>query len=126
MLSVFPGLLIWPVMLVFVLAFMYAVPGLEYTTYSWSIAAGILVLAPLISWFVRWLLPEDDIRLEIFFMLNILIEILGILGTVNGQTAVEGVDKIEWGVLFANVSLALFGIVVGAAIYRRKLNKIKI
>jgi hypothetical protein len=39
----------------------------------------------LLTWGVRWLVPEKELRLEVFFLSNALIAILGIIATVNGR-----------------------------------------
>ena len=51
--------------------------------------------------------------LEVFFLSNALIAILGVIATVNGKTAVEGVSEVNVGAFLGIVGLVLLGGVVG-------------
>ena len=69
------------------------------------------------------LLPDEDLRLELFFLTNALVAILGIIATVNGRTAVEGVGDVDWSALTGCVVLFLVGAIAGWMVYviKRKL-----
>ena len=83
----------------------------------------VFVVIPLGRWLIRWLLPEEDLRLELFFLTNALVAILGIIATVNGRTAVEGVGVVDWSALTGCVVLFLVGAIAGCMVYviKRKL-----
>ena len=83
----------------------------------------VLVVIPLGRWLVKWLLPEEDLRLELFFLTNALVAILGIIATVNGRTAVEGVSDVDWGALAGCVVIFVVGAIAGwiAYVVKRKL-----
>lgn len=60
-------------------------------------AVGVLILISVGTLFLRYLLPEKELRLELLFLTNALTAILGIIATVNGRTAVTGISEVDWG-----------------------------
>ena len=50
----------------------------------------------MVSYGLGLLIPEKEIRLELLFMINLLIAALGIVATVNGRTAATGTNHVEW------------------------------
>lgn len=91
--------------------------------------AALFLAVPLTAYFVKWLLPEPDIRLELMFMINLLIAALGIVATVNGRTAAVGTNDVDWYALSAVFGLLAVGcaagIVLNRFIIKRKINKIQ-
>ena len=73
---------------------------------------------------IKYLLPEKDIRLEILFLVNILIAMMGVIATVNGRTAVRGVSDINWDALLGVFTITLFGGLIGFLINKYSLNRI--
>lgn len=86
-------------------------------------AAAVFVLIPAGSFLLRWLLPEKELRLELLFLANALIAILGIIATVNGRTAVKGIDEIDWGALAGLTILLVAGALVGMILRKVKLKR---
>lgn len=118
----FPGILIFPVLFSVLVWLIFSFPGVSFPLIAWSMAAGVLVLIPLGSFFLRWLLPEKELRLELLFLANALIAILGIIATVNGRTAVAGVSEVDWTALGGLLGLLLLG--GGIGFLRRKMKKV--
>lgn len=86
-LNIYPGLLLLPV-LYFVLAqLFYALPGVSFNTISYGLAIAVFIFFPLLSWGFTKLLPEEDLRLEILFIVNLIVCMIGLITTVNGETA---------------------------------------
>lgn len=108
-----PGLLIFPVLFSLLVEMIFAMPGVDFTAVAWIAAGGVLVLAPVLTWMLKWLLPDLESRLELMFLVNILTAALGIVATVNGRTASAGTTRIEWAALAAVLALLLGGTVVG-------------
>ena len=81
----FPGLLIFPVLFYIETQCMFLFTGDDFQVIAYLLAACVLILVPVLSWGVRWLVPEKELRLEVFFLSNALIAILGIIATVNGR-----------------------------------------
>lgn len=118
----FPGILILAVLFAAEVALIYQLPGVGFTTTAWSMALAVIVLLPAISWLIGWLLPEKDLRLEILFLCNALLLLLGIVSTVNGTTNFKGSDAIEWTALGAFLLLAFVCALIGWMRSRKILN----
>lgn len=123
----FPGLLIFPVLFSLLVQLIFSLPGMDFALIGWGTAGALLVLMPLLALGVEWLLPESDMRLEMTFLLNALIALLGVVATVNGRTAAVGTNKVEWdalgGVLALLVVGAIAGFIINKIYLRKKLSK---
>ena len=91
----FPGVLIIPVLFFGLTQAIFSFPGVSFKLIAWLFGLFVFVVIPFGRWLIRWLLPEEDLRLELFFLTNALVAILGIIATVNGRTAVEGVGDVD-------------------------------
>ena len=120
----FPGVLIFPVLFSLLVSAIFALPGVSFSLIAWVLAAIVFIIIPLAAWGVKWLLPEKEIRLELLFLSNALIAILGVIATVNGQTAVAGISDVDWKALGGVVSLLTCGLALGIIAYRIKLKRI--
>lgn len=119
----FPGILIFPVLFSALVALIFAFPGVSFSLLSWSMAAGVLILIPVGTWLLRRVMPEKDVRLELLFLVNALIAVLGVVATVNGRTAVAGISGADWSALAALVVIIVLGALAGFVAYRIKLKK---
>ncbi len=115
-----PGILIFPVLFATLTALLFAFTGVEFGTVAWGLAVAVLVTVPLLAAGIRRLVPESDIRLEMLFMVNVIIAALGIVATVNGRTAAVGTGTVEWPALAAVASLLLGGLAAGYLYFLRK------
>ena len=123
LLKYFPGLLIFPVMFSFLVKLVFTLTGTDFQLISWGMAAAVLVLFPLFTWGVKVLLPERSIRLELLFLLNVLLGLLGIVATVNGRPAVSGISEVNLPALGAVGALVALGMGLGWIVYRFRMNK---
>ena len=122
----FPGLLVFPVLFSLLVAAIFALPGVSFPLTAWSLAAVVAVVIPLGRWALKHLLPEKEIRLELLFLANALIALLGIIATVNGRTAVAGVTSVDWPALGGVTSFVAAGLLLGVAVFRikqKRMNK---
>lgn len=119
----FPGLLIFPVIFSCLVYLIFEFPGHSFASIAWTLAICIFILTPLCSILFRKMLPEKELRLELLFLTNALIAILGIIATVNGQTAVKGIAEVEWGALAGVGIISIAGGMIGTFIYRIKKYK---
>lgn len=121
-----PGILIFPVLTALLTGLIFSFPGTDFAVIGWSLAIAVLVVAPLGVMFLKWLIPELDIRLELIFLINIIIACLGIVATVNGRTAAKGTANIDWLSLGCVVLLLTSGFIIGFLYYKYVLpHKIK-
>ena len=116
----FPGLLIYPVLFSLLVAAIFALPGVSFPLTAWSLAAVVAAVIPLGRWALKHLLPEKEIRLELLFLTNALIAILGIIATVNGRTAVAGITSVDWPSLGGVMAFVAVGLLLGMAAFRIK------
>lgn len=121
----FLGLLVFPVLFCILVTLIFSFPGVSFPLVAWSMAAGVLVLIPAGSLLLRHLLPEKEVRLEVLFLTNAMIAVLGIIATVNGRTAVDGITTVDWGALLGITALTLAGGILGWTGYLIKNNKRK-
>ena len=124
LLRIFPSILIFPVLFATEVSAIYAFTGVGFAVIAWSVAAVIFILISGGSMIVKWLVPEKDLRLEIFFLLNVVIMLLGIVCTVNGTTTFNGTDSIEWLALAASTGLLLLCASIGYITNKIKSQKI--
>lgn len=120
----FPGVLIFPVLFSLLVSAIFALPGVSFSLVAWLLAAIVFIAISFGCWVLKWLLPEKEIRLELLFLANALIAILGVIATVNGQTAVAGISEVDWSALGGIVVLLIFGLAGGVIAYRIKLKRI--
>jgi len=109
----FPGVLIFPVLVYGLIRALYAFPGVDFATVAWLGAAGVLVVYGAVPFALRWLVPEKELRLEMLFLVTALLQLLGIVATVNGTTQFTGSDPVEWSALAAFLGLALVCALLG-------------
>ncbi len=125
-LKYFPGLLIFPVLFATLVSLIFFFPGASFQLIAWGLAMAVFVLMPLLTYGLRWLLPERPIRLELLFLVDVLLGLMGVVGTVNGQTAVEGISEVDVKALVAVFAMVLVGMAVGYVYYRVRTKKLKI
>ena len=116
-------MLVLPVLFFGLTQTIFTFPGMSFRLLAWLFAAFVLVAVPLGRWLIKRLLPEPELRLELFFLTNALAAVLGIIATVNGQTAVAGTTTVDWVALGGCVALFVAGALAGWIIFivKRKL-----
>ena len=120
LLRLFPGIMVFLVLFSLLVSCVFAFPGVSFSLISWCMAAAVLVLLPLAVLGVRKLLPEKEIRLELLFLSNALTAALGVIATVNGTTASESVDSVDYPATIAVIGIVLLGAALGFLLYRIK------
>ena len=119
----FPGILIFPVLFSGLVYLIFSFPGISFTTVAWSYATFVLVALPAGRRLLLYLLPEKELRLELFFLTNALVAILGIVATVNGRTSVAGVNNVNWEALGGIIIIVSTGTLLGLVWRRLKRRK---
>lgn len=119
-----PDLLIFPVLFYILVTAVFSLPGVSFQLVAWTLAAMVFIVIPIATYLIKWVLPEKSIRIELLFLSNALIAVLGITASVNGRTAAEGVSCIDGSALSSICMLAAIGSAIGFIMHRIKL-KIK-
>ncbi len=127
----FPGVLIFAVLFSLTVFMIFSFPGVPFPVVSWGTGAAVSVIIAAGAWGLKKLFPDKETRLELFFLSNVITAIVSVIATVNGQTAVAGVESVDYtalaGVLALVAIFALLGWKTGAGGRPfRKIMKIKI
>lgn len=84
-LQMYPSLLLFPVLFNILTQTIFALSGTDFSIIAYVLATLVFFLLPLLSWLIRLFLPETELRLEVHFLISLLVCILGLLVTVNGN-----------------------------------------
>ena len=114
----FPGVLIFAVLFSLTVFMIFSFPGVPFPAVSWGTGAAVSVIIAAGAWGFKKLFPDKETRLELFFLSNVITAIISVIATVNGQTAVAGVESVDYtalaGVLALVAIFALLGWKTGA------------
>lgn len=89
----YPSLLLFPVLFYCLTEAIFTLVGTSFETTAYSLAAFVVVALPLLSRGVKYLVPEQELRLEIYFLISLFVCILGLLTTVNGKTTYAATEE---------------------------------
>ncbi|MDE6238150.1 MAG: hypothetical protein K2M45_09855 [Muribaculaceae bacterium] len=118
-----PGLLIFPVSFYLLVQIIFSNAGIDFNNLSYCLGVAMTVLIPLLAYSTKYLLPENSERLELIFYINCIVGLLGIIATVNGQTATTGVNEVNINSLLAIIGIAVIGSIFGLLLFRKNQNK---
>ena len=111
-LAAYPGLLLFPVLFYLQSTLLFALPGV-----SFSLLAFLLAVASALSVYglgraLRWLVPQEELRLEVFFLVQLFTFILGIIASVDETVRTAPSSPIAWRglALSAGIALLCFGL----------------
>lgn len=110
----YPCLLIFPVLYYLLTQAIFAFPGNDFEVIAYLFAAASLVIIPIASMFIKWVCPEKDLRLEVFFLVSLFVCVIGLITTVNGNVtyaATEGPLNIK--ALVLSVMLFVVAFLIG-------------
>ena len=69
-----------------------------------------------VSRLMKYLVPEDDLRLEVHFLVSLFICILGLLTTVNGKTTYAATEEaLNWKAIILSIGLFVILFLIGFA-----------
>lgn len=119
-----PGILIFPTLYALLVEVIFSCPGVDFATIAWTLAVVVLTIGMVLPLGIKLIIPERDLRLELMFMVNALIALLGVVATVNGRTAVTGTNSIDLQALVGVIGLLLIGALIGLIIFKFKKAKI--
>ncbi len=105
----FISLLIFPALFYALAQLMFSFSGVSFAVVGWSAAAVVMVAMPLLSYLIKKVLPEEDLRLEIHFMVSLAITIIGLISTVNGNVT-YAVVKEPFNLKALLLSIGLFAV----------------
>ncbi|WP_311551004.1 hypothetical protein [Prevotella pallens] len=118
----FPGIMIVPTLFALLVETIFMFPGEDFSLIAWTLGGVFCVAILLLTYTIKRLLPETFLRLELLFLCNLLIALVGIVATVNGKTAVVGTDSTNFGALAGTLALVVVVGIVGM-LWQRWHNK---
>jgi len=121
-LRIFPGILVFAVIFSTLTYLIFSLPGASFSLVAWCFGGCLLVFIPLLRWVFLHLIPERELRMEVFFILNILIAAFGVVATVNGTTAAAGTNEVNLPALGGVVLLSLVCAALG--LFLKQHNKL--
>ena len=121
----YPSLLMFPVTFYVFTQTMFVAVGIDFATTTWAFAAACLVGLPLIAEGCKWLVPEQDGRVEMQLLSGCFVCVLGLVSTQSGKMVYKVQEtKTDWHmiVIAIGVFAVLFalGIVIERIKYRLK------
>lgn len=105
----YPSLLMFPVVFYLLTQTLFVAVGVDFSITSWTFAIAITLLIPFLSETIKWLLPQEDSRIEVHLLLSLFVCILGLLSTENGKMVYSvKQEAIDWQTLgFTFIAFAL-------------------
>lgn len=117
----YPSLLIFPVLFYILTQTIFSLSGTDFDTIAYIISGITFVVIPIAAYGIRRLIPEDELRLEVHFLVSLFVCILGLLTTVNGDVTYAAVkEPVNFKALGLSLGLFIITFVIGYA-----WNKIK-
>lgn len=116
----FPGLAFFAVVFSGLVMLIFTFTGVPFQRVAWVYAVSLSVAIPLVVLALRKMIPDEESRLELLFMLDVLMAVLGIVATVNGRTSVVGTDNLNLPSFVAMLSIVAFGAALGLLMHKVK------
>ena len=121
LLYAYPSLLMFPVVFYLLTQTVFAATGVDFTTTAQLFALGVMLLLPVLSAAVRWMLPDETSRLELHLLLTIFVCVLGLVATEHGRMVYAVKETpIDWHTLGLTLGLFLLLAVAGFLLNRLK------
>lgn len=89
----YPSLLIFPVLFYLLTQIIFAMPGMDFTIISYLLAGVVFIGLPILSYLIRYLFPEKELRLEVYFLVSLFVCIIGLITTVNGNVTYAATEQ---------------------------------
>ena len=84
-LKMYAGILIFPASFYITIQSMFLFTGFDFLRIALSLAFLVILIIPTICYVIRWILPEKELRLEVLFLMSLLVTGLGLISTANGN-----------------------------------------
>jgi hypothetical protein len=92
-LHAYPGLLVFPALFYVQTQAVFSMPGTDFMLVSCLLAALVFVAIPLLTVLVRRLYPDEELRLEVHFLISLFVGVIGLIATVNGNVTYAAVEQ---------------------------------
>lgn len=92
-LKCFPSLLVFGVLFYSLTQAIFVFSGISFALIAYVFAGMIFIAFPLLSYLIKLLIPEEELRYEMHFFVSLIVSILGLLATVNGEVTYRAVEQ---------------------------------
>ena len=117
----YPGLLVFPALFYLQTQAIFSMPGTDFDMLAYIMAGGVLVLLPLLSYGIKHLFPEKDFRLEVHFLVSLLICVIGLISTADGKVTYAAANNpMNWKAFAVAAGLFIVLFIAGYILYKVK------
>ena len=113
LLKIYPGILITVVLADSLTQLIFAYPGTSFRTVAWLFAGGTGIGIVGIGWFLKKYLADESLRLELLFVTNLFILLMGIIATENGRTSYQSVSNVNIQAMIVTLGVFIAGALIG-------------
>ena len=111
--KIYPGILITVVLAYSLTQLIFAYPGTSFRTVAWLFAGGTGIGIVGIGWFLKKYLADESLRLELLFVTNLFILLMGIIATENGRTSYQSVSNVNIQAMIVTLGVFIAGALIG-------------
>ena len=120
LLHAYPSLLVFPVVFYGLTKLLFLQAGMDFSTTSLIYAIAVMAVSLLCAALARWLLPPKDLRIEAHFWLTVMVCVLSLLLTQNGEIIYRSnVRAVDW--TSVALTMAAAAMVMGVGFIGSKL-----
>ena len=120
LLHAYPSLLVFPVVFYGLTKLLFLQAGMDFSTTSLIYAIAVMAVSLLCAALARWLLPPKDLRIEAHLWLTVMVCVLSLLLTQNGEIIYHSnVRAVDW--TSVALTMAAAAIVMGVGFIGSKL-----
>lgn len=96
-LSLFPGLLLFPALFFGLTQAIFSMPGIKFGMIAGLMALSVFILIPALTVGMKKLIPDEELRFEVHFVVTLFVTILGLVTTVNGHVTYAAIEQpVNW------------------------------
>lgn len=110
----YPSLLLFPVVFYALTQTLFTFVGIDFTTTALIFSIGAFILIPLLAEGAKWLMADENGRVEIHLLLTCFICVLGLLSTENGKMVYNIKENpVDWKMVVISVVIFLLLFIIG-------------
>lgn len=122
----YPSLLLFPVLYYLLTQSIFSLPGISFSSITFMFSGAIFIVLPALAYGLKLLIPEKELRLEIYFLVSLFVAILGLLTTVDGNvTYAAAKEPLNIKAILYSVTLFLLLFAIGYFWNKYKRNILK-
>lgn len=121
----YPPLLLFPALFYILTQLFFHLTGTDFSLIAYSTIGGVLVLIPLLTQLLKYLFPEEELRLELSFIFNLFVCITGFIATASAETVYSPQHLEHPDIRALLIGLCLFSslFIIGYSIGKYRQNK---